>query len=57
MSRCFCLPLVVLQNKWLGQSVDVNDKLELTGEIEKNLTTTELDVNIVNSKMLGIMNI
>ena len=35
------------QNKWLGQSVDVNDKLELTGEIEKNLTTTELDVNIV----------
>lgn len=34
-------------DKWLGHSVDMNDELELTGEIEKTLTTTQLDVNIV----------
>ena len=34
-------------DKWLGQSVDVNDKLELTGEIEKTLNSTELEVKTV----------
>ena len=35
------------QNKWLGQSVDSKDKVELSGEIEKDLTSTKLDVKTV----------
>ena len=34
--------------KWAGQSVNMTDKLELTGEIEKKLNSTVLDVDTVN---------
>ncbi len=33
--------------KWAGQSVNMTDKLELTGEIEKKLNSTVLDVDSV----------
>jgi len=35
------------EDKWGGQSVNTNDKLELTGEIEKKFNTTILDVQSV----------
>lgn len=34
-------------DKWAGQSVNAADKLELTGEIEKKLNSTVLDVDTV----------
>lgn len=33
------------KDKWNGQSVNINDKLELTGEIEKKYNSTILDVD------------
>ncbi len=33
--------------KWQGQTVNMTDKLELTGEIEKKLNSTILDVETV----------
>lgn len=33
--------------KWSGQSVNMTDKLELTGEIEKKFNSTILDVDTV----------
>lgn len=34
-------------DKWMGQAVTINDKLELKGEIEKKFNTTKLDVDSV----------
>ena len=34
-------------DKWAGQTVNMTDKLELTGEIEKKFNSTVLDVDSV----------
>ncbi|MBQ7450433.1 YgiW/YdeI family stress tolerance OB fold protein [bacterium] len=33
--------------KWMGQTVDANDTVEISGEIDKDLTSIKLDVNSI----------
>jgi len=41
------LTVEIDSDKWQGQTVNTKDKIEITGELEKNFNSIKLDVNSV----------